>query len=189
MRSQQIFASLLTCAVLAGCSNSEESAKTDESEANALERAHLRGLENNQAMVKNAKLCEPKSGPGDVVACERACDLNHSNSCANWGRFLAPRNPEQALDLYRRACRGGSGIGCESVALLAAKAGNIDSAALYLNARRYHQVHCSQGYARSCSQLAKLYQAGLGGRVDESTGQSYREHACRLGVLCDCSIH
>lgn len=147
---------------------------------------HRKGLTNAKAMVENAERCEPESGTGDVEACQRACELNHSNSCANWAAFLESSDLKRAVQLYRRSCIGGSGIGCEAEAKRARQAGEPNSEELYLNARRYHRVHCSQGYGRSCSQLATLFEQGLGGHADEITGKSYRERACLLGIARDC---
>jgi TPR repeat protein len=58
---------------------------------------------------------------------------------------------------------------------------------IYLNARRYHRVHCAQGYARSCSQLADLLEQGLGGDADAKTASMYRQRACRLGFRAACA--
>lgn len=153
--------------------------------AETMAAQHQQGLRNAKAMVDNATLCEPESGVGNLEACRRACNLNHSNSCANWGQLMHARDPEAAALLYKRACVGGSGIGCEAQAQLLAK-DTIETTNAFLNARRYHRVHCGQGYARSCSQLAHLVEAGLGAAPDTATSKLYFQRSCRLGVSKDC---
>ncbi len=172
--------------VLQVCSCSEQSTSSPpagEASANA------RGLQNANAMVANAKLCEPDTGVGSAQACEQACEracaLNHSNSCANWAALLEAEHPSRAEQLYAQACKGGSGIGCEGQAAIVASAG--DSATeLYLDARRYHRIHCEQGYGRSCEQLAVLFERGLGGAVSPELGRVFRRTACSLGRSGSC---
>ncbi len=142
--------------------------------------ANARGLLNANAMVANAKLCEPDTGVGSAQDCERACALNHSNSCANWAALLEPDTPIRAEQLYEQACKGGSGIGCEGQATIVASAGE-SATELYLDARRYHRIHCEQGYGRSCEQLAVLFERGLGGAVSPETARLFRGKACGLG--------
>jgi TPR repeat protein len=138
-------------------------------------------------MIRNAEECEPFEESGSLAACERACELNHSNSCANWAAGLQSENARRAKRLYQRACTGGSGIGCEGLArMIADDISAEEAAAHYLSARRYHRVHCAQGYARSCSQLAALLDQGLGGAADTKTGSMYRQRACRLGRISSC---
>ncbi len=174
--------------LLGACKKDDKpiAARGDSSRSAQENERHRAGLANAQAMIKGAEQCEPKSGIGDVEACERACKLNHSNSCANWAAFLESSDRQQARKLYRLSCKGGSGIGCEAEAAYAKEIGAPNSKEIYLGARRYHRVHCSQGYGRSCSQLARLFEQGLGGSADKITGQSYRAQACRLGVASDC---
>lgn len=177
---------LLTWAALTGCSKSDapshsqvQATPSDRAEAQA------RGLANANAMVDNAKLCEPESGDPNLVACQRACELNHSNSCANWAALVEPKNEPTALTLYQRACRGGSGIGCEGNARLVHKAGG-DEQPVYRNARRYHRIHCAQGYARSCDQLAGLFTTSNGGNALPEAAATFRKRACSLGRETSC---
>lgn len=134
-----------------------------------------------QEMQRRAGECEPSPAVSHRGACERACELGHSNSCARLGALeAAAGRPGRALAHYREACRGGSGAGCEGAALLS---GDGD---LYAQARRYHRVHCEQGYARSCAALAGLYAAGHGGPASASTAGYYRRRACALGWPDSC---
>jgi TPR repeat protein len=181
---------LVGFAFLSACTRASEPIKGDPQEElhSGEDMAHHKGLNNANAMMRNAAACEPPIGSGDVGACQRACELNHSNSCANWGSFVETSDAARARQLYERSCVGGSGIGCEARARMAADAGETGLKQQYLNARRYHRVHCAQGYARSCSQLAGLLEAGNGGEADAATGQMYRERACLLGKTTDCDF-
>lgn len=178
----------IAAAALGSCKDTEKHSEHEGQATPATQgdQGHRAGLANARAMIENAELCEPKTGVGNVQACETACELNHSNSCANWAAFLQSSDLQRARLLYQRSCKGGSGIGCEAEARLTREAGEPHSDQIYLNARRYHRVHCSQGYGRSCSQLASLFENGLGGDADKITGQSYRARACLLGVASDC---
>ena len=140
------------------------------------EEQHARGNKNANEMKRNAMLCEPIDGTGSTTACERACELNHSNSCANWGLSLLAEKPEIAIDVLARACIGGSGTGCEAESRLRKKAGDLERSEMKMKAARdYHRVHCSQGYARSCLALARLFDTGEGGPIDADTARVFRE--------------
>lgn len=140
--------------------------------------AHERGRQNAIKMMKNAEACEPKQGRGLREACMRACRLNHSNSCAVWGELLLPTQPSRALSLFEQACKGGSGVGCEALARRTDDF--VEAARLYWEARRYHQVHCDQGYARSCFQLGALFADGLGGDIDRASAAMAQKRGCEL---------
>ncbi len=144
---------------------------------------HQRGLDNAQAMMRNAKLCEPDIGAEDIAACTRACQLNHSNSCANWGTLVSDKLPLRAIELYSTACKGGSGIGCEALARVSEPE---QQAKFFHHARYYHRVHCNQGYRRSCQQLAQLYRTELGGKTNPDAARDFEKRACILGRQSDC---
>lgn len=188
MAARNLLLLFLAIALATACEKSDKSEPpaTAQTEVSHAEQGHGVGLENATAMIENAKLCEPQDGVGSVAACQRACELNHSNSCANWGRFLEETDAEEAAKLYKRSCVGGSGIGCEAEAQASKRAGKPEADAQFRNARNYHRVHCSQGYARSCSQLAALHSQGLGGAANAQTARSFRERACLLGRSADC---
>lgn len=141
-------------------------------------RAHQLARE----MQERARACEPSPERSDRGACERACELGHSNSCARLGALAeAAGRREPALAHYREACRGGSGVGCEGAARLSG------DAAIYGDARRYHRVHCEQGYARSCADLAALYDSDRGGPASAPAADTYRRRACSLGWTAACT--
>ena len=172
---------LLALVSLSAPACNEEPPPSKSPSAQTAPSAHERGRQNAAAMVENASRCEDSEGASDLSACEKACELNHSNSCANWGQLLAEHDPERARMLYERACRGGSGIGCELRARLAARDKQSDTEERFAIARAYHRVHCSQGYARSCAQLARLYQEGLGGERSDEATREFARRACTLG--------
>lgn len=174
---------LFVFAFLVGCASDKPKAAKSESVQEQKAAALARGYKNANAMVDNAKLCEPEAGAPSLAACERACGLNHSNSCANWAALV--KSTDEALLLYKRACKGGSGIGCEGQAMLVERSGK-DASAIYLNARRYHRIHCSQGYARSCDQLASLFESDKGGEILIEAASSFRKQACTLGRKSSC---
>ncbi len=144
---------------------------------------HQRGLDTAQAMLRNAKLCEPDIGAEDITACSRACQLNHSNSCANWGALVSDKFPRRAIELYSTACKGGSGIGCEALARVSEPG---QQARFFHHARYYHRVHCNQGYGRSCQQLAELYRTELGGNANPDAARDFQKRACILSLQSDC---
>ncbi len=175
----------LVLATVVACSSDKGGPTNNESAHEKKAKALARGYKNANAMVENAKLCEPEEGIPSIEACERACNLNHSNSCANWAALLEGQDPARALSLYQRACKGGSGIGCEGQAFHVEHSGK-DASAIYRNARRYHRIHCSQGYARSCHQLATMFETTKGGKALPETAKSFRKQACVLGRKASC---
>ena len=107
--------------------------------------ARRRGEFRGRTMIDKADLCEKKTDKSYVEACFRACELGHSNSCANVASIeLGKNNRKEGLKFSEMACDGGSGIGCEMFGDLKA-----DEKALAM-ARIHHRVHCEQGYRRSC---------------------------------------
>lgn len=120
-------------------------------------------------MLAEARACEADPPPLDH--CLAACDLHHSNSCARAGD--ATRDRGQALALYRRACDGGSGLGC-------AAAGDLARARFYL------RVHCEQKHAASCLALGRMFAEGRGGPADRGAAATFIHQACRLGDRAAC---
>lgn len=182
--------SIVFCAlVLVSCQDRASKSDVRPSPASVPASADSRGLANAEAMAKNAKLCEPTTTPVDLEACQHACELNHSNSCANWGQLVAKLEPERARELYDRACKGGSGIGCEARARVAQQsgAGEEEVAERFALARNYHRVHCAQGYARSCAQLGQLFIEDLGVPIDPKTAKEFMRRACNLGWSAACA--
>jgi hypothetical protein len=117
-----------------------------------------------ERMLDEARACE--ANPPSLDHCMAACQLNHSNSCARAGDATRDRAAAEAL--YRRACDGGSGLGC-------AAAGLDDKARFYL------RVHCQQKHAASCLALGRLLAAGRGGAADPGAAATFVHEACRLG--------
>jgi TPR repeat protein len=121
-------------------------------------------------MLAEAKACEAEPPPLDH--CLAACELHHSNSCARAGD--ATRDRAEAQVLYRRACDGGSGLGCEA-------AGELDKARFYL------RVHCEQKHAASCLALGRMFADGRGGPADPGAAATFLHQACQLGERAACA--
>lgn len=136
-------------------------------------------------MQQSGAQCEAKRDK----SCERACRLGHSNSCARRGQMHeSDGDKELAIEQLTRACSGGSGIGCHSLAALLERVGGYPQRAerAWKDARGYHRVHCEQGFGPSCSGLAELFATGLGGKQDDSVAALFRQRACGLGRTADC---
>lgn len=187
MRSQFATSGILLISAFAS-SCSSRSSDTKQAPSSETSPAQERGYENAHAMVDNAKLCEPSDGVPSESACKTACELNHSNSCANWATLALTRDQDEAAALFARACKGGSGIGCEGRARLLTETGASPASlnAVFLDARRYHRIHCTQGYARSCEQLASLFETENGGPRMPEAAVSFRRQACSLGSITSC---
>lgn len=172
------------------CSSDNQAATNSVSETGETDKTsegisiHQRGLDNAEAMLRNAAICEPNLVAQNIAACETACTLNHSNSCANWGTLLSDISPSQAIQLFEKACKGGSGIGCESRARTTSGRQQVR---FFHHARYYHRVHCNQGYGRSCLQLATLFRDGLGGGSDLAAAAEFQKRACLLGIQSECN--
>lgn len=121
-------------------------------------------------MLAEARACQAAEPP-PLDRCAAACELHHSNSCARAGD--ATRDREAAQALYRKACDGGSGLGCAA-------------AGLDREARFYLRVHCEQKHAPSCAALARLFQEGRGGPADASAAETFRRQACLFGDRAAC---
>jgi TPR repeat protein len=124
-------------------------------------------------MLREAARCDA-ADPPDRAACDAACDLGHSNSCARAASSLAASgDADGAAALARRACEGGSGLGCEAI-------GDLRRARFYLH------VHCEQGHARSCAALGRIFAEGRGGPVDSGAASALLARACSLGARDAC---
>ncbi len=182
-----------------GCGSGSGSEKSEPRPLSAgEEKARDVGLEMNRL----AEQCEQgrrfetlngqfERGPTVLSTCQRACDLSHSNSCARAGELLLVSDAYSAAARLRQACDGGSGIGCQALAAMhlhqrlpGMELGDADD--LLARARRYHEVHCGQGFAPSCAALAGLWQRGEGGAASAATAAHWQGMACRLEpATCD----
>lgn len=182
---------MILCAL--SCAASCRRDSHDKPPAPALSEADERARDRALTMERQGAACDAGDGAArDLAACREACALGHSNSCGWLGDAHAfglgvERDDARALERYREACRGGSGLGCEGLARsyrLAGDAANSDRH--YREARMVYRVHCEQRHAVSCSRLAGLYRAGLGGPVAEDVARTYQMRACALGKRDDC---
>lgn len=60
--------------------------------------------------------CIEKEAP---VACKTACNAGHADSCAKLGYLTVKTNRPAAVELFKRACSGGSDKGCRALQILA----------------------------------------------------------------------
>ena len=145
-----------------------------------------------QQMQELAAICE--TTPRRIEPCERACTLGHSNSCARLAQLLESSggNLTRAMALLEEACLGGSGIGCEEAGRfarggIAQEASETVAKEHDAAARRYHRVHCEQGFAPSCLGLARMYADGRGGPPAPELTDRFKTRACELGLQQACA--
>jgi TPR repeat protein len=171
---------LLAVAAFAGACGDREPAPP------AAREAHDPGRARGQEMLQAAQDCLAVEADRRAPRCQRACALGHSNSCARVGDDrLDAGDPIQAKLEYERACRGGSGLGCDGAARLATAPAEIQR--LEREARGYLRVHCEQDHAPSCLALSRMFRDGRGGVTDAAVAAHYAARACALGERDACS--
>ena len=154
------------------CQKEPSGQSQEERNVEARRRGEFRG----KTMIDQAELCEKKKEQNYPEACFKACELGHSNSCANVASYeLGKRNRAEGVKYSELACQGGSGIGCELFGDLRSDAESLSMA------RIHHRVHCEQGYRRSCEDLATMFEEGKGGKMDQNTARHFKNVARRLG--------
>jgi hypothetical protein len=178
---------VIALVVLAACS-----ARRDEAPRPEERDPDTAALARATAMVARGTQCDRSAPTPDIAACTEACELNHSNSCAWLGEAYergagVAQNLPRAREFFHRACRGGSGLGCEGEARCLARGLDTEEAARLLReARIVYRVHCGQRHAISCVRLAALYAEGRGGPADPGVALTYRQKACALGETSAC---
>lgn len=178
--------------LLAACSRGSDETRTrPDDEVAQLSDSDAKARARAMKMIERATQCEAGE-PRDLAACIEACELGHSNSCGWLGELYERRgDAARALAHYHRACKGGSGLGCEGEARAYRDGRGVEvdpgsAARLFAEARIVYRVHCGQRHAVSCGRLAALYQAGLGGVADTGVAVTYRQQACALGDRAAC---
>lgn len=152
---------LLACVfALVAC---KERASTRRAPADREAAAEQRG----QTMLADTARCEATR---DAAACAAACAAGNSNSCARAAALARDAgDTARAGELFRRACAGGSGLGC-------AGAGDWEKA------RWHSRVHCEQmKHADSCLELSHIFRDGRGGPADADAAFTFLQRACKLG--------
>lgn len=161
MRSPRLLLGLTACVFALVACKGREPPRHSRSEHESA--AATRG----RTMLADTARCEATRDP---AACEAACEANNSNSCARAGQLArAAGDTARADELFRRACTGGSGLGC-------AGAGDQEKA------RFYSRVHCEQEkHADSCLELSHIFRDGRGGPADANAAFTFLQRACKLG--------
>ncbi len=129
---------------------------------------------------------------GRVAQCQRSCAEGSSRSCnilgvmTDEGEGLAV-DPEGAVALYERACSGGRLAACGNLAQSAryGEGMTVDlerAAALFT----YACQTAPTDEARSCNELAILYDEGLGVERDDARAATLYRQACHHGESRAC---
>lgn len=116
-----------------------------------------------------------------VVACAKSSNapppapVLSASVASSWASSSA--SPTSVIGLYERACDGGSGDGCNNLALVyfEGRAGAKKDAK---RARTFFQRSCDLGAAGGCGNLGYLLHAGEGGPRDEVRAIGLLTQAC-----------
>jgi TPR repeat protein len=113
---------------------------------------------------------------------ERACGASDAEACRLVGGFLE-RDPARAADYDRRACDGGNGTACDSLALHFEKGDGVPRD--LPRAAELRTRGCKLGFRLGCGFLGWMYIEGTGVPMDEVKGVALMEVACTDGDLFD----
>jgi len=121
----------------------------------------------------------------DVDRLQQACDKGEVAQCVALGQAFhvgkgVARDHARAAGLYRKACDGGSGAGCNKLGVLTKD--EVRAAALFEQA-------CKGKYAWGCFNLAKAYHAGQGVKQDSARAAEYFARGCEGGHFESCNRH
>lgn len=124
--------------------------------------------------------------PVDATRLRRACDLGDANGCHHLALVKAhvEQELEPALDLFRDACRWGSGAACTQVGIL-----RLRGEGMRLNpmaATSAFVQACRLGDATGCAELGWLRLSGQG-KKDLEEGVAKLTGACRRGQAQACA--
>ncbi|MBA3498765.1 MAG: sel1 repeat family protein [Deltaproteobacteria bacterium] len=136
-----------------------------------------------------------------VERCVELCKAAHENACYVAGTSYADgdkveRDETKAFRNFELGCRMNSGTSCKRLAAIYAiglpgvtgfKASAERAASTYKYARERLVKECSRKQALPCSELAGMFEEGLGGPVDKALAATHRKQACELGVKADCT--
>jgi TPR repeat protein len=119
---------------------------------------------------------------------EASCHAGGADSCAlaGWakqhGRGV-PVNPIQAVELYTTGCTRGSGRACAELADIAEHKNPRDPGVF-----RFYERACVQGYLPGCTELARLYTAGVLVSADLNHAFALYRATCALDELPACVL-
>ena len=116
---------------------------------------------------------------------ERGCTLGSAKACGVLGNLAVDgrgvaKDPARAQQLWQRACDGGDGSACQSLAIRAEDAGEI------AKAMELYDLGCERGEPRSCRTIGSRYADGQGVAADRDRGLAYLERACKGGDRLAC---
>ncbi|HEY5945113.1 MAG TPA: hypothetical protein VIV40_06465 [Kofleriaceae bacterium] len=134
-----------------------------------------------------------------VERCAELCNGAHENACYVAGLAYidgdkVERSAAKAHRYFALGCQLNSGAACKWLGKLETTGdGNLikpnaeRAAKTFEQARARLAKECSRKSALSCSELAGMFDEGLGGAPDKATAATYRKQACDLGMSKDCT--
>jgi hypothetical protein len=91
----------------------------------------------------------------------------------------------QAAALYRKACDGGSTLGCRNLAIMYSAGNGVSQS--YAEAATLYRKACNEGDPGSCSNLGGMYAGGTGVPRDYDQAVTLYRKACDSGNTTGCS--
>jgi TPR repeat protein len=91
----------------------------------------------------------------------------------------------QAAALYRKACDGGSALGCRNLALMYSAGNGVSQS--YAQALTLYRKACTGGDAGSCSNLGLMYANGTGVSQDYTQAVTLYRKGCDAGDRTGCN--
>ena len=125
-----------------------------------------------------------------MICFVRSCDGNIPNGCINLGRLYETGSESikvdlnHAVDLYKKACRLNSSIGCTSLGYMYDLGLGVDKNVV--KARNYYEIACAGEDPRGCNNLGNIYELGDGVPKDEARAFYYTERACEEPYSVGC---
>jgi hypothetical protein len=116
----------------------------------------------------------------DISDLEAGCDMNVADDCLEAGVYYNHKHelPEKQMELLKKACDLGNGMGC----LNAANAMQDDESKL-----NYTMKGCDLKHGLSCTMLGFIYQNGNSATPkDPKKAKFYFKKACELGDKVTC---
>jgi TPR repeat protein len=144
--------------------------------------------------------CRSSQTSKSVDRCVELCKSGFGNACYVAGTSYADgdrteRDATKAFRNFELGCRLDSGTACKRAAAISAtgvpgdggfKANAERAAGMYEKARARLSKECERKRALSCSELAGMFDEGLGGAADKVAATAHRKRACELGSTADC---
>jgi TPR repeat protein len=152
--------------------------------------------------------CSPAGADDATRAASYSCECNRGNmdACAKLGFYYrmgwgVSKNSSQARELFKRACDGGSGSGCQFQEAAAASATGSNSTQSEESSRSgspadssdearvaSYKRECDSGGMDACAKLGFYYRMGWGVPKDPSQATTLIKKACDAGSAIGCSL-